>query len=211
MTRLLLSVCLKFPCCGADKGGRAEDKRCVVAAVEIWTTILIVIAWRPTFPVGTIMAIACNVCAQRERSLVRVVDKRQPHADCCGSPYLAASRWEVNLQEPQWRQPYMNKQCWLCENIIGSLVSGQLLHTARCSLSYLPGDIFCWRWLTQKEKPLARNCEAARLWPADVPYFSACFELESILFNSPIHPTAARAPMSHTITILGSGLWILYA
>lgn len=77
---LLLSVCLNFPRCGADKGGRAADKRCVVAAVEIWTTILIVIACRPTFPVGAIMAIACTVRVQRERRLVRA-ESRQPRAD----------------------------------------------------------------------------------------------------------------------------------
>lgn len=121
-----------IPCYGGDKGGRAADKRCVVAAVEIWTTILIVIGCRPTFPVGTIMAIACAVSVQRERRVVRV-ERSQPCADCCGSPYLAPSRWKVSVQEPQWRQPYMNKQSWLCESIIGSLVSGQLLHTARCS------------------------------------------------------------------------------
>ncbi len=129
------------------------------------------------------MAIACTAGVQRERRLVRA-ESRQPRADCCGSPYLAASRWKVSLQEPQWRQPHMNKQCWLCENIIGSLVSGQLLRTARLLAVLLTGRHFLLK-VAQTEKPQARNCEAARLRPAAVPYFSACFELESILYSSP--------------------------
>lgn len=96
----------------------------------------------------------------------------------------------MSLREPQWRQPYMNKQCWLCENIIGSLVSGQLLHTARCSLSYFTGRHFLLKvalTLRRKKKPQARNCEAVWLKPAALPHFSACFELESILYSSLIH------------------------
>lgn len=110
---------------------------------------------RPTFPVGTIMAIACTVCAQRERRLVRV-ERRQLHTDCTLLRFSIFGCESMKTEstgssaEPQWRQPYMNKQSWLCRNIIGSLVSGQLLHTARCSLSYLPGDIFCSRWLRLK-------------------------------------------------------------
>lgn len=70
---MLLSVFLfffffKFPSSGADKGGSAADKRCVVAAVEIWTTILIVIACRPTFPVGTRMAVQPTRLLQRQRA-----------------------------------------------------------------------------------------------------------------------------------------------
>ena len=64
----------------AHKGGLAADKRCVVAAVEIWTTILIVIGCRPTFPVGAIMALACTVCVQRETDRERRQPRLASHA-----------------------------------------------------------------------------------------------------------------------------------
>lgn len=137
-----------LPCSGEDKGGRAADKRCVVAAVEIWTTILIVIGWRPTFPVGTIMALACAVCAQTERRAGRV-ERRQPRADCCGFSIFGSVRDE------KWscRSRNGDSRTWI--NRAGSVRAllalwflGNCEHTARCALSYLPGDIFLWRWLT---------------------------------------------------------------
>lgn len=202
---LLVSVCFIYkkrslPCSGGDKGGRAADKRCVVAAVEIWTTILIVIGWRPTFPVGTIMALACAVCAQTERRAGRV-ERRQPRADCCGFSIFGSVRDE------KWscRSRNGDSRTWI--NRAGSVRAllalwflGNCEHTARCALSYLPGDIFLWRWLTHTHQTAGE-----KLWSrVALTCSSATFQRMIWIRKHPLQqPTAPPVVSSHTEVIWG--------
>ena len=86
-----------LPAVPQRKGVRAADKRCGLAAVEIWTSILIAIARRPTFPVGAIMALLRGVCC-RERlvhMLLRfsIFGCESMKSECAGAAMATRRTW----------------------------------------------------------------------------------------------------------------------
>lgn len=112
---------------GADKGARACGTRdAPVAALETRTTILIVLARRPTFPVGTRMAV---LLLRRLRAECVARAKARRPCTLPPPPFSIFGRESMKSERAgaaMATAAYVNRQSRICEDITGCLVSGQL-------------------------------------------------------------------------------------